>query len=288
MQTFAKMLYYHQSGFSPAGLLDDVSATINAAYSMNSRLLASYTGSLFELTRASDSATLDIGFAAGTDTVNTAAITTFLAATTGTVTKWYDQSGNGYTMTAVNAPAFVAGGMNSLPTMDFDAASSHYLSRTNGAPSDWPFGAYVTANVEGSGSRCYWSPGKDANDTVQAGHNASAHLAHITVDGSSSANNGSTNWSNQSIVAETLFLASNSVVRSVNGTDATSGSTELTNFIEITKTLIGARSASPIDRFWDGDIGELVELSTSPSLADRNLIGGALASLRGVTWTTLT
>jgi len=65
-----------------------------AAYSMTRKMLAAWGGAAFQVTRASDSTTQDIGFLAS-GAVNRSTEATFCAATTCTVTLLYDQTGNG-------------------------------------------------------------------------------------------------------------------------------------------------------------------------------------------------
>lgn len=72
-------------------LLD--SATPFAAFSVR-KLRTAYGGSALRVQRASDSTEQDIGFTSGGD-LDTTALGTFCSGTTGYVSKWYDQSGNG-------------------------------------------------------------------------------------------------------------------------------------------------------------------------------------------------
>ena len=64
----------------------------DSVYSVNRKLVSSYTGNAFEITRA-DLVTQDFGFTS--NEVSASAIDTFLGAQEGRVSKWYDQSGNG-------------------------------------------------------------------------------------------------------------------------------------------------------------------------------------------------
>jgi hypothetical protein len=63
------------------------------AYSFSRKLSSTYTGSAFRARRNSDAAEQDIGFV--NNLVDTASLATFLGASDGGVTQWYDQSGNG-------------------------------------------------------------------------------------------------------------------------------------------------------------------------------------------------
>lgn len=93
---------------TPGGPLDGVSVPAAAAYSFR-KLVSAYTGSAVKLRRTTGG-TSDIGFTAGGD-FDTAAATTFCAATTCFLDTWYDQSGNGAHLpqaTPANQPAYVA------------------------------------------------------------------------------------------------------------------------------------------------------------------------------------
>lgn len=77
------------------GLLDTYpGATL--AYSTR-RLSSSYMGAALRVKRSSDSAEMDIGFV--NNTLDTACLTTFLGANSGSVVIWYDQSGNSNNIT---------------------------------------------------------------------------------------------------------------------------------------------------------------------------------------------
>ena len=76
-----------------AGILDDVSsASASAAYSSR-KLSDAYAGSALRLRRSSDSAEMDFGFVGAY--LDESAISAWLGGSTGYVTTWYDQSGNG-------------------------------------------------------------------------------------------------------------------------------------------------------------------------------------------------
>ena len=80
----------------------DITAGAVAAYGTH-KLRNAYTGPALQLTRASDSATLNISFLNGL--LDTAGLDAFLANTTGAVTVWYDQTGNNNHATGVAATA---------------------------------------------------------------------------------------------------------------------------------------------------------------------------------------
>jgi hypothetical protein len=61
------------------------------------KLRTAYTGYCMQVKRSSDNTTLDIGFS--NNLVDTAAILTFVGTSKGSVSIWYDQSGNNYNFT---------------------------------------------------------------------------------------------------------------------------------------------------------------------------------------------
>jgi hypothetical protein len=114
------------------GPLDGLPVT-TAAYSMR-RLLSAYVANkAINVRRASDSAAIDVGFLANGD-LDVPTLTTFLAATAGFITTWYDQSGGGFDMangTAANQPPIVLSEatMANRPTASFVTANANSLSR---------------------------------------------------------------------------------------------------------------------------------------------------------------
>jgi hypothetical protein len=89
-------------------LLDIQSAFV--AYSTSRKLSSTYTGSAFRAKRNSDAAEQNIGFV--DNLVDTASLATFLGASDGGITTWYDQSGNGVDLggTGGNFPQVKSGG----------------------------------------------------------------------------------------------------------------------------------------------------------------------------------
>ena len=87
--------------------IDAVGGTAPIAAYGTRKLRAGYTGFAINVVRASDSATLDVGFAAGGG-LDTASLDAFSANTTLNVAIWYDQSGNANhatQTTATNRPS---------------------------------------------------------------------------------------------------------------------------------------------------------------------------------------
>jgi alpha-L-arabinofuranosidase B-like protein len=108
-------------------MLDGITTGIKAAYSTR-QLLTAYAGPAMQVTRASDSTTLNIGFVG--NVLDTSSLATFCAGTTGSVTTWFDQSGGGNNMTPGTAPVIFASGavttINGKPAVSF--TGSQFLS----------------------------------------------------------------------------------------------------------------------------------------------------------------
>ena len=79
-------------GAFPCDIVAAGGQTCKAAYSLVRRMFASYSGNLYQVTRASDSTTTNVG-TLSSGLVNTATETAFCAGTTCTRSKIYDQTG---------------------------------------------------------------------------------------------------------------------------------------------------------------------------------------------------
>jgi hypothetical protein len=92
-------------------VLDLLSAGSISAFSLNRRLLTSYSGNLFDVQRSSDNAVQSIGFLSSGD-VATSTLTTFVGADTGVITKIYDQLGTNHVIqnTATQQPIIINAG----------------------------------------------------------------------------------------------------------------------------------------------------------------------------------
>lgn len=83
---------------APGLLLDRIATPASGAYSFYRKLRTAYTGFAYRMRRESDNALLDVPFAG--DFIDVAAVSAFLGAGSGRIRLWYDQSGNGRTLTA--------------------------------------------------------------------------------------------------------------------------------------------------------------------------------------------
>jgi hypothetical protein len=120
-------------------------ANLHTAYSF--RLVQpTYTGFCCEVTRDSDSATQDIGFD-GSGELDTSALSTFVGANNGYVTKWYNQGFSGQDLTATSTGGLLvtAGTLNTLNGKPYCAVTSGWLetadtdTRPPVAPNTWVF-----------------------------------------------------------------------------------------------------------------------------------------------------
>jgi len=116
-------------------LLDNYSGA-GAAYSVR-KLSSSYTGAALRVRRSSDNGEQDIGFI-GLN-LDTTALTSFVGAGNGFVTKWYDQTGNLRHMAEVNGsqqPSIVSSGnvitRNGIISLFFNSSSSNKITSNYG------------------------------------------------------------------------------------------------------------------------------------------------------------
>jgi len=169
--------YQVQPGVPAFSFLLDTYTGAAVAYSAARRLSSSYTGALIRVRRSSDNTEQDIGYD-GSNVLDEAALTTFVGANNGFVTKWYDQSGNSnhaIQSTAANQPQIVTSGTVNTqaglsagkPCLTFDdtndffdltslVTTANYTAfvaqkRTSGSTSS----QWISQKTSGSGTRPY-------------------------------------------------------------------------------------------------------------------------------------
>lgn len=138
------------SGGSFVGPLDGLPAPL-AAYSFRRLLSAYIANKAVNIRRSSDNAAQDFGFLAS-GSFDAASAAAFIGAGSGFITKWYDQSGNGYDVaqgTAANQPGYSASGLNSLPTGNYVSSSSQILIRSTSPSQAAPLTIMVIAKRSG-------------------------------------------------------------------------------------------------------------------------------------------
>jgi hypothetical protein len=122
----------------------DIVSGATAWYGLRAYNAAALSGTqkAINIRRASDQATADI-LVLPNGKLDVATATTFLAATTGYVTTWYDQSGNGnhaVQATPANQPQLMlTGGSNNLPHIAFDGGGTRQLTVTVGSAPAQPY-----------------------------------------------------------------------------------------------------------------------------------------------------
>jgi hypothetical protein len=125
--------YRYAAGAGATGLLADYPGA-SAAFSLR-QLISTWTGAVVEVRRSSDSATADFTAAEVADST----LTTWTGANDGFVSKWYDQSGNGFDAiqtTEANQPRIVNSGTlvttEGNPAIDFLGTTQHLYNLTGG------------------------------------------------------------------------------------------------------------------------------------------------------------
>jgi hypothetical protein len=172
-----------------------------AAHSTTRALYGSYNGSLYQVRRASDGATSDIGVLSAGGYANAAAQDSFCAGTTCVITVIYDQSGRGNNLT--DAPAGgAAGGPDNLAdataapvTLNGHRAYGVYVASgtgyrndaTNGiATGDQPEGEYaIFDGTHYNGGCCFdYGNAETSNNDTGNGHMEAIYFGDSTVWGS--------------------------------------------------------------------------------------------------------
>ena len=122
------------AGRTFTGLLDTYGGAA-AAYSLQ-LLSTDYSGNCVTVRRASDNATLDIGFS--NNELDTASLESFCSGVDGYVTAWYDQSGNAFNVvqtTASAQPKIVSSGsvilQSGKPSIEFDGVDDYLENATS-------------------------------------------------------------------------------------------------------------------------------------------------------------
>ena len=142
------------------GLLDNFPGAF-MAYSLR-RLSGTYTGSAIQVIKVDNTTTQDIGFTAN-GSLDTATLSSFLGGDSGFVSKWYDQSGNGYDLTRGLAttqpyygPIIYSSGstvtINNEPALYYnnDLYASQVELKVNASFTENTLSTFIVAQVSGS------------------------------------------------------------------------------------------------------------------------------------------
>jgi hypothetical protein len=158
-----------------------------AAHSTTRALFASYNGPLYQVKRASDGATTNIGTLSAGGYANAAAQDSFCARTTCTITEIFDQSGHGNNLTPgpaggnggadspANAAALpVMAGGNKVYGVDINAGDGYRNDHTSGvATGSQAQGAYMVSSATHVNSGCCFDYG---NAETNNNDNGNGHM----------------------------------------------------------------------------------------------------------------
>jgi hypothetical protein len=294
----------------PTLLLDAIAPTTTLAFSTR-QLRAAYGGSCLRIRRSSDNTEQDIGFNAS-DVLDTAALASFVGANDGFVTKWYDQSGNGFDFdqtVAVNQPRLVLAGtvhtLNGNPAVRFDASVPFFLHRSGSLSSiltggQTAYTTFATVNMVTIPSssltfnaNMIWGDGGFANwEPLGGGGNPTYKMLAQVVSGAAnknpllpmSLNTTYLGMSNLGGGNLSLYQNGGSPNQVACGAVDSSAATDL---------FFGCAYNSTFSH--DGYIMEFITFPVQLSSADSNKIangspiigGGNMATYAGITWTNI-
>ena len=180
------------SGSSVCAIYASDNTPCVAAYSMDRALYSNYAGPLYQVKRASDGTTANIGLLDTGGDVNASEQDSFCADTACTITEIYDQSGKGNNLTIEgaggNGAADSGAAANALPItidgneaygLDITPGTGYRDDSTQGiAYDDEPSGTYMVASGTNVNSGCCFDFGNAEanNDDNGAGHMDAVNL----------------------------------------------------------------------------------------------------------------
>ena len=265
-------------GASFVGAYDAIPSIV-AAYGMR-RLLASYTGALVRLRRASDNAESDFGYDANGD-LDVAAIATWLTATTGYAVTWYDQSGNSKNVTqstAANQPLYVASSQNGLPVLRWDGSNDGLA--TSDELSLPTLSAMIAWDGDGSNMRLLDHRGlgvfgvtqgwqiknRQSGEDLIVADDGAGHYRAVNDTGTISAASHITTmtYSSGSIAA----YIDGSAYGTEDSTGAASGT--MGSIAKTTPLRIGKEAGGTTSQIFSGDVFEVIIANAVWSTGDRN------------------
>ena len=236
------------------------------AYSAARLLRAAYHGSpIFRIRRSSDSAETDVfsdinGNVTLSSTVGAGGtLTTWIGSNNGFVVTLYDQSGNARHATnstgsqqpqIISAGAFIVGGTNNRPVLDFVAANSQRLNLTNAIQVGNEFTSFIvtqrkTAATVGvmlgntSGSTTLMTPLHFNDNTIRVHH----------ISNSGGGNTIQTAFNNQNFNLYSTRVANTTVNLRHNASSLISGSSTTTGLGNLFNNSIGGYQASQAGAF---------------------------------------
>lgn len=192
----------------PSSLPLDLFPNAEVAYSLR-KLSSTYTGSAVRIRRVSDNSQLDIGFDSNGN-LDTTTLSSFVGASSGTVSVWYDQSGNNKNMTqtaSTSQPVLVSGGTTLIdknrPIINFDGVNNFLVGSTNTSQIGFVFAVYNTG-LNGQfrmGQSLSTSDTASFNiDTIYDG-SATTNIRFLELTPSNSIFRGNTNIRNSKVLS---------------------------------------------------------------------------------------
>lgn len=276
------------SGASMPGILDTLTASSWGAWSTR-KLRAAYAGSAIRVRRSSDNAELDIGFIAGANDLDTAALLAFVGGGNGFITKIYDQSGNArdrVQAVAANQPRIVNGGVvdalgaNSRAAPYYDGVSSYdtypaaglyaagsaslvgVLRSVTTGSTLYPAGEYSLSNTAPQYAMLRTATGAGFNNSPFIRNDATTGLLDPGGGGSPSLYNGTANQFG-------VIDSGSNVTTYVNGASATANSYARAGTMSVNSFSVGALVRTTASLFFNGSIPELIAFASAVSAGDR-------------------
>jgi hypothetical protein len=266
---------------APSPLISDVGITAYGAYAVR-KVNPSATKAI-QVRRSNDNATQDIGFAAGSNNLDTAALLAFVGSGSGYIAKWYDQSGNGRDLaqaTTTTQPRIVNAGVvdtvNGKPAVYFDGVDDRVTGSTSlglyaaGAAS---IVAVVNAdptipNFPG----IYCEDGTSALYRLLGNTSGTGPFTKISNDaGTQLSSTGSGGTTPLTTPRQVTFIDSGTnVTTRVASAQVASGNYTRTGTMTPTGASIGAPYTSPGTNIWKGYIAEVVIFPVALSTSQRD------------------
>lgn len=244
-----------------------------AAYSV--RLLSSsYSGSCLRVRRSSDNTEQDIGFS-GLG-LNTTALSTFVGAGNGFVTKWYDQSGNAIDLSQTSAseqPQIVSSGtiitQNGLPSISFDRANSTVLTCLAAQESNFDFTSsfgffFVLKPKNQSGDQIFLDKGQFnfGNSGYYFGTSTSSNLSYTVINSPTGAGyNLSASSTNLQVYSSNL--GGGTLIQALNNTNTLTSNGVASATTNNAQLNVGRYGSTNED--FDGWMSEIIIYPTSQS-----------------------
>jgi len=176
--------FFAQNGLSASNMLLDRVPNAGLALSLR-KLSAYYLGPAIKVRRSSDNSETNIGFDVNGN-LNVAQLSAFLGTSTGYISYWYDQSGNGNHATQpilVNQPTIAINASGNYSAIQFNASSLQFFNLIN------------TLTYSNGYSACYILKKQNQNNAMEPLGNSTSNAVYNEWDasGNLSFSQGTTN-----------------------------------------------------------------------------------------------